>query len=183
MAAIDLRYARALSAVIHDQKLDAAATQAQLGDFADMLDASPDLHEVLGDPSMPEPQKLRLLDAISAKAQLSQPVRNFLALITHHGRLADLRDMIAGYATLVDEDTQIAEAEVTSAFALNDATRKLLEEQIGKLAGGQKVRATYSQDASLLGGAVVRLGSTVYDGSVRTQLQQLKQRLVSAAAV
>jgi F-type H+-transporting ATPase subunit delta len=183
MAAIDLRYARALAAVISDQKLDPGATQQQLNDFAGMLDASAELHEVLGDPSIPEPQKLRLLDAIAAKAKLSQPVRNFLAVITHHQRLHELRSMIAGYEALVDEESQVAEAEVVSAFALTDATRKLLEEQIAKLAGGQKVRATYSEDASLLGGAVVRLGSTVYDGSVRTQLQQLKQRLVSAAAV
>ena len=62
------------------------------------------------------------------------------------------------------------------------ANRKLLEEQVAKLAGGQQVRATYSEDATLLGGAVVKIGSTVYDGSVRAQLQQLKQRLIAAGA-
>jgi F-type H+-transporting ATPase subunit delta len=82
----------------------------------------------------------------------------------------------------VDAEAQVAEAEVVSARALDESSRRLLEEQIGKLAGGQKVRATYSEDASLLGGAVVRLGSTVYDGSVKTQLERLKQRLVAAAA-
>ena len=74
----------------------------------------------------------------------------------------------------------VTEAEIVTARPLDDANRKLLEQQVAKLAGGQQVRATYTQDASLLGGAVVKLGSTVYDGSVRAQLQQLKQRLVAA---
>jgi F-type H+-transporting ATPase subunit delta len=182
MAAIDLRYARALAAVISDQKLDAAAAQGNLNDFADTLDESVELREVLGDPSIPEAQKLRVLDGIAKKMNMSQPVRNFLAVITHHQRLEELRDIAAGYASLVDAEAQVAEAEVVSARALDESSRRLLEEQIGKLAGGQKVRATYSEDASLLGGAVVRLGSTVYDGSVKTQLERLKQRLVAAAA-
>ena len=73
----------------------------------------------------------------------------------------------------------MAEAEITSAHALNDADRAELEAQVAKLAGG-RVRATYREDATLLGGAVVRIGSTVYDGSIRAQLAQLKQRLVNA---
>ncbi|MES2393059.1 MAG: ATP synthase F1 subunit delta [Acidobacteriota bacterium] len=182
MAAIDLRYARALAAVINDQKLDAVAAQGNLNDFADTLEESFELREVLGDPSIPEAQKLKVLDGIAKKMHMSQPVRNFLAVITHHQRLEELRDIIAGYASLVDADTQVAEAEVVSARKLDAGIRALLEEQIGKLAGGQKVRATYSEDETLLGGAVVRLGSTVYDGSIKTQLERLKQRLVSAAA-
>jgi F-type H+-transporting ATPase subunit delta len=73
----------------------------------------------------------------------------------------------------------MAEAEITSAHPLNDQDRAELEAHVAKLAGG-RVRATYHQDATLLGGAVVRIGSTVYDGSIRAQLQQLKQRLVNA---
>ena len=107
MAAIDLRYARALAAVISDQKLDAVAAQGNLNDFADTLDDSAELREVLGDPSIPEAQKLKVLDGIAQRMHMSQPVRNFLAVITHHQRLEELRDIIAGYASLVDADTQV----------------------------------------------------------------------------
>jgi F-type H+-transporting ATPase subunit delta len=180
MAIVDLRYARALAEVITDQKMDLVAAQGQLNDFADMLDASVDLREVLQNPSIPEPQKLRLLDAIAEKASLSRPVRNFLALVVHHQRLHELRDMVASYAALADEETGVVEAEITTARPLDADGRRLLEQQVAKLAGDQRVQATYREDASLLGGAVVRLGSTVYDGSVRAQLQQLKRRMVAA---
>jgi F-type H+-transporting ATPase subunit delta len=80
---------------------------------------------------------------------------------------------------VADEQAGLAEAEITSAHALNDADKAELEAQVAKLTGG-RIRATYREDKSLLGGAVVRIGSTVYDGSIRAQLSQLKQRLVNA---
>jgi F-type H+-transporting ATPase subunit delta len=182
MAAVDLRYARALSAVVSEQNLSIGDTQQQLNDFADTLAASAELREVLQNPSIPEPQKLRLLDAIAAKAGMGTTVRNFLALVARHERLHQLEEMIADFATLSDETSHITEAAVISAHPLDAGSRSLLEQQIAKLSGGQQIRATYTEDASLLGGAVVRIGSTVYDGSVRAQLQQLKAKLVAAVA-
>jgi F-type H+-transporting ATPase subunit delta len=180
MAAIDLRYARALAAVVSDQKLNVVAIQGELNDFVETLDTSAELREVLQNPSIPEPQKLKILDAIAAKAGMSKTVRNFIAVIAHHERLHELREMVAAYASLADEDSGIAEAEIVSAHALDAENRTLLEGQIAKLTGLSKVNATYSEDASLLGGAVITVGSTVYDGSIRAQLQQLKARLVAA---
>lgn len=182
MAAIDLRYARALAAVISDQKLDVVATQGQLSDFVDTLEASAELREVLENPSIPEPQKLKVLDAIAAKSGMSKTVRNFIAVIAHHQRLHELRGMVAAYDTLADENASVAEAEIVSAHPLDDANRKLLEQKISTLTGQQHVHATYREDATLLGGAVVTVGSTVYDGSIRAQLQQLKARLIAAGA-
>ena len=102
MAAVDLRYARALAAVISDQKLDVVAAQGQLNDFVETLEASADLREVLQDPSIPEQQKLKVLDAIAAKSGMSKTVRNFIAVITHHQRLHELRSMVAAYDTIAD---------------------------------------------------------------------------------
>jgi F-type H+-transporting ATPase subunit delta len=182
MAAIDLRYARALAAVISDQKLDVGATQGQLNEFADTLEASAELREVLEDPSIPEAQKLGVLDGIAKKAGMSTAVRNFIAVIAHHERLHELRSMIDAYAVIADETSSVAEAEIVSAQPLDANNRKLLEEKIAALTGLQHVHATYSEDAALLGGAVVTVGSTVYDGSIRAQLQQLKARLIAAGA-
>jgi F-type H+-transporting ATPase subunit delta len=182
MAAIDLRYARALAAVISDQKLDVVATQGQLNDFADTLEASAELREVLENPSIPEAQKLKVLDAIAAKAGMTRTVRNFLAVITHHQRLHEMRAMVESFAKIVDEQGSVAEASVVSAFTLDAGSRKLLEDKIGTMTGLAKVHATYTEDAALLGGAVVTIGSTVYDGSIRGQLEQLKAKLVGAGA-
>jgi F-type H+-transporting ATPase subunit delta len=182
MAVVDLRYARALAAVVSDQKLDLIAAQGQLNDFANLLAESVELREVLQNPSIPEQQKLKVLDTIAPRLGLSRPIRNFIALVTHHERLHELRDMITAYANLADENSGIAEVEITTARPLNDANRRLLEQQVAKLAGEPKVQATYLEDPSLLGGAVVRLGSTVYDGSVRGQLEQMRQRLATASA-
>lgn len=182
MSAIDLRYARALAAVISDQKLNVVATQGELNDFVETLEASAELREVLADPSIPEAQKLGVLDAIAAKSGMSKTVRNFIAVIAHHQRLHEVRDMVAAYATLADETASVAEAKIVSAHPLDAGNRKLLEDKIARITGLQHVNATYSQDATLLGGAVVTIGSTVYDGSIRAQLHQLKARLVAAGA-
>lgn len=182
MAAVDLRYARALAAVISDQKLDMLAVQGQLNDFADTLETSAQLREILEDPSIPEAQKLKVMDAIAAKSGMSGAVRNFIAVVVHHQRLHELRGMIEAYATLAEENSSVAEAAIVSAQPLDENNRKLLEQKISTLTGAQHVRATYSQDETLLGGAVVTVGSTVYDGSIRAQLQQLKARLIAAEA-
>ncbi|HEY4357565.1 MAG TPA: ATP synthase F1 subunit delta [Acidobacteriaceae bacterium] len=182
MAAVDLRYARAFAAVVAEQRLNRDAVQGQLHDFAATLESSRELREVLENPSIAETQKLSVLDAIAAKLGMVGAVRNFIAVITQYGRLHELSEILAAYAAFADEELQIAEAEITTARPLDAQNRSLLERQVAQLAGGSQVRATYREDASLLGGAVVRIGSTVYDGSVRAQLQQLKQRLMAAHA-
>ena len=182
MAAVDLRYARALAEVVSAQKLNVNDVEFQLTTFAGLLNDNAELREVLGNPSIPEPQKLRVLDALAPRLGLSSPVRNFVAVVARHGRLHELNDMVSAFHAIGDSELHIAEAEVVSAHPLDEANRRLIEAQIAKLTGGQRVKATYTQDPSLLGGAVVKVGSTVYDGSVRAQLEQLKQRLVSAAA-
>jgi F-type H+-transporting ATPase subunit delta len=96
-----------------------------------------------------------------------------------HRRLATLDEILDEYHVIADERSGFTEAEITSARVLEGDDRTQIEEQVAKLVGG-RIRATYKEDPSLLGGAVVRVGSTVYDGSIRAQLQQLKQRLVSA---
>ena len=179
MSVIALRYAHAFAAVVASQKLDSAAAQQQLRDFSDTFQGSRELREVLMNPAIAGDQKLKVLDAIAGKIGMLPQVRNFVAVIMDHQRLAELNEILDEYHAVADEESGLAEAEITSAHVLQDGDRAELESQVAKLVGG-KVRATYRQDPSLLGGAVVRVGSTVYDGSLRAQLQQLKQRLVSA---
>jgi F-type H+-transporting ATPase subunit delta len=179
MSVLSLRYAHAFASVAASSHLDTTAAQQQLSDFSGTLAGSRQLHEVLTDPSITNEQKFKLLDAIAGRIGMFPQVRNFLAVIIDHQRLDDLNEILAEYHAVADEQSKLTEAEITSARPLNDQDRAELEAQVAKLAGG-RVRATYFQDASLLGGAVVRIGSTVYDGSIRAQLQQLKQKLVNA---
>jgi|SRR4051794_20402775 F-type H+-transporting ATPase subunit delta len=179
MSVVTLRYAHAFASVVASQQLDALAVEQQLRDFSETFKGSRELQEVLMNPAIPEEQKIKVLDAIAGKLGMMQSVRNFIAVIMNNQRLAELDEILAEYHSVADEQSGTAEAEIISAHALNDADRNELEAQVAKLAGG-RVRATYRQDPSLLGGAVVRIGSTVYDGSIRAQLQLLKQRLVSA---
>jgi F-type H+-transporting ATPase subunit delta len=179
MAVFAPRYATAFAQVVAAKNLDVAAAQQQLADFAATLHGSPDLHEVLLNPSIPEDQKLRLLDAIAGRIGMFREVRNFVAVIMDHHRLGSLDEIVAEYALVADEGSGIAEADITSAHPLNEEDRATLEAQVAKLAGG-RVRASYHEDSTLLGGAVVKIGSTVYDGSVKAQLQQLKERLITA---
>ncbi|MFC6644830.1 ATP synthase F1 subunit delta [Granulicella cerasi] len=176
-----LRYAHALSQVVAEQHLDSASVEQQLKDFNTMLGESSELREVLINPSIPEPQKLRFLDALSSRTGISTQVRNFIALIAKHERMHEFGDMVEAFHTLADQAAHVAEAQVISAHPLDEAARKLIEQKIADMTGDDRVKATYTQDPSLIGGAVVKVGSTVYDGSVRAQLEQMKQRLVNAA--
>ena len=172
------RYARAFAEVAESARLDANAAR-----FLDSREYRPlgsnELREILENPSIEMAAKLKVLDEIARRIAMFPQVRNFIAVILEHQRLTELDEILTEYKQLVDEHAGATEARITSARPLNQEDRAQLEAQIAKLAG-ERVHARYAQDAALLGGAVVEIGSTVYDGSVRGQLQQLKQRLVNA---
>jgi F-type H+-transporting ATPase subunit delta len=174
------RYARAFAEVAESAKLDASTALQQLSDFAQTLAGSSELREFLENPSIEMAKKLKVVDAIAARMKMSPQLRNFVAVILEHHRLGDVDAILEEYGELVDEHSGAVEARVISARPLDQEDRRLMEAQIAKLAAGANVRASYTEDASLLGGAVVEIGSTIYDGSLRTQLDRLKQRLVNA---
>jgi F-type H+-transporting ATPase subunit delta len=178
-ASLSLRYARAFADVAEAAGLDPLAAQQQLRDFAETVADSRDLREFLESPSIEMAKKLKLLDALAAKLGVYAQVRNFVAVIVEHGRVAELNDIRDEYGDLADAEAGAVEAKITTARPLNPEDRAQLEAQVTRMAGA-RVRPSYAEDASLLGGAVVEIGSTIYDGSVRAQLEQLKQRLINA---
>jgi F-type H+-transporting ATPase subunit delta len=173
------RYARAFAEVVESARLDASEVERQMRDFSETLAGSNELRGVMENPSIEMTSKLRVLDGLATRIVMFFQVRNFIAVIVEHHRLGEMEEILAGYRELIDEHAGATEARITSARPLNAEDRAQLEAQIAKLAGA-RVRARYAEDATLLGGAVVEIGSTVYDGSLRAQLQQLKQRLVNA---
>jgi F-type H+-transporting ATPase subunit delta len=178
MASVASTYARAFADVVLGAHLDADRSIAELRALASLLKGSVDLRRVWENPAVPGEQKRRLLDVIAQRDGVSIQVRNLVAVLIDHRRIHFLEPIIEQFGKELDARLGFAEAEITSARPLDDIEKREFEAQVGKLTG-KKVRAQYGQDASLLGGAVVRLGSTIYDGSVKGQLERIKEAISS----
>src|ERR1700677_383804 len=178
MASVASTYARALADVVMDKHLDADRSIAELRTIASLLAESADLRRVWENPAIPAAQKRAVLDVIAQRDEISKPVRNLVAVLIDHRRVHFLEPIIRQLEKELDARLGFAEAEITSARALADAQKREFEAQGGTMAG-KKARAHYEQDATLLGGAVLRIGSTIYDGSVKGQLERLKEAISS----
>lgn len=176
MAAVNNRYARAFAEVVLEQKLDTGKILAELGSLVELVNSSPQLRAVWENPAVPAEQKRNLLDAIVQRAGVSRQVRNFLAVLIDRGRIVALAQIARQFETELNERLGFVEAEIASARELGEQEKRALEAQIAQVTG-RRVRARYVRDAALLGGAVIQVGSTIYDGSVKGQLQRLKQQL------
>jgi F-type H+-transporting ATPase subunit delta len=179
MAAVVGAYARAFADVVMRRKLDPAGMLAELHTAEALLRESIPLRRVMENPSIPGDRKRAVLDAIAKRLGMTRQVRNFIAVVTDHRRLSLLAEIVQQLEQELNDRMGIADAEVVSARALSEAERKLLEGEIAKLTG-KHVRARYRQDASLLGGALVKVGSTIYDGSVSEQLERIREQLVES---
>jgi F-type H+-transporting ATPase subunit delta len=178
MSLFAARYARALGDAVGDSKLDPAGVDRQLDDFMFAWNESHDLRQVFENPVFPAAQKVALLDKLNEKIGLSPLVRNFIAVLIDHDRVAAVGEVIEEYRQEMDRRQGIFEVKIVSARQLGEDERRQLETHVGQVAGGQ-VKADYREDKSLLGGAIVTIGSTVYDGSVRGRLDRLKEQLVA----
>lgn len=178
MASVITTYARALADAVFAMRLDPAKTLREAQALAQLVAESKELREVWETPSIASEQKRAVLDAIVARENFSRTVRNFIAVLIDHRRISFLNEIVKQLELELDERLGFAEAQITSARELSDPERRVLETQVANLTG-KKVRARYFRDASLLGGAVVRVGSTIYDGSVSGQLERIREALSS----
>lgn len=179
MASYVSRYARAFTDVVLARQLDADKAIASLESMEQILTSSHELRTLLQNPSVPGDQKLRLLDALTKRIGALKEVRNFLAILVDHQRLSGFTEIVKEVKEQLNERLGIADAEVITARELGAEERRLLEAQIAKTTG-KTVRASYQQDPAVMGGAIVRVGSTIYDGSVRGQLQKLREQLAAS---
>jgi F-type H+-transporting ATPase subunit delta len=178
MASVTSTYARAFADVVFDQHLDPAKTLQEAHSLAQLAAGSLELREVWEAPSIPAEQKRALLDAIVGRAGFSRPVRNFVAVLMDHGRIKFLDPIVEEFSHELNRRMGFVEAQITSARELGESERSTLEAQVAKLTG-HKVRARYAQDGALLGGAIVKIGSTIYDGSVKGQLEKIREAISS----
>jgi F-type H+-transporting ATPase subunit delta len=181
MASVVGTYARAFADVVMSRKnaLDPARMLQELQALETLFEESDALRRVMENPSIPGEQKRAVLDALTGRLGSARQVRNFVAVLTDHRRLPLFGAILKRLELELDERQGFAEAQVRSARQLSDSERQTLEAEIAKMTG-KKVRARYEQDASLLGGAVVQVGSTIYDGSVKGQIEKIREQLVES---
>lgn len=179
MAAISSRYARAFADVVMERKLDAGRVRSELRSLTEVAVQNSELRRVWEAPALPAAQKRAVLDALAKRAGVSPMVRNFLAVLIDHERIPLLEQIVGQVETELDRRLNLAQAEVTSARELRAEEKQVLEAEVERLTG-KKVRARYHRDPSLLGGAVIKVGSTIYDGSVLGQLNKIREHLVES---
>jgi F-type H+-transporting ATPase subunit delta len=179
VASVTNTYARAFADAVFEMHLDPAKTLREAQAIAELVAGSKELREVWETPSITPEQKRAVLDAIVRREAISRAVRNFVAVLIDHRRTGFLSAIVKQFELELDRRLGFAEANITSARDLTDPERRALEAQVQQLTG-KKVRAHYSRDTSLLGGAVVRLGSTIYDGSVSGQLERIREQLAGS---
>lgn len=178
MASYVSRYAQAFADVTFESHLNAKDVQRQLADFGAAWHESRPMREFLLDPSFPVDQKVAFLDKLNAKLGMAQQTRNFIAVLIRNDRIGGFDEVADEFRREINRRMGIFEAKVISARRLDEQERRELEKQIAGLTGGQ-VEAQFEEDASLIGGAIVQVGSTVYDGSVRGRLERLREELVA----
>jgi F-type H+-transporting ATPase subunit delta len=177
-SAVAARYANALADVVtaRGAAIRPQDALAELRVFEGVLHSSAELHNALVTPAVAASRKRAVVGRIADILKLSRITRNFLFVLIDRRRIAALADVIQSFDTVLDERMGYARADVAAAREIGEQQRAELTAGLERLSG-KRVRARFHVDPALIGGVVARIGSTVYDGSVRGQLQSLQRRL------
>jgi F-type H+-transporting ATPase subunit delta len=169
------RYASALADVIIKGG-EEVAVRGELHEWERMISANAALLEAFSNPTVAYEQKQSVLEELITRTKIRPTTANFLRVLLKNQRLAELPQMNAKLDEILDERTGIISAEVISARPVPDTTKTSLGQKLTQLTG-KKARLSFNTDESLLGGIVTRIGSTIYDGSIRSQLDRLRDEL------
>jgi F-type H+-transporting ATPase subunit delta len=172
------RYAKALFDVALKES-DPAQAERDLAAFADLMSSNPDLQGVLTNPGVPLAGKRAVTETLTKRLNVIPPVGKLLALLAERDRLALVPDLLAVYRERLMEYQQIVRAEITTASPLSPDRAKEIEQRLAQ-ATGCRVDVTTSVNPAIIGGIVARIGGTVYDGSVATQLSKIRESLRQA---
>lgn len=180
--AVASRYANALADVVLATKgaLQPESVLQNLRDLEQIVVDSSDFRSVLASPAIPASGKQAVMAKICDKLGVHHLVRNFVFLVVRNRRGHLFPQLRQAFERVIDQRMGVVQADVQSAAELNAASQAGLEAQLGRVTG-RRVRLRYSTDPNLLGGAIARIGSTVYDGSVRGQLESLRRKLTAGA--
>lgn len=177
MRSASLQYANALADIALEQGA-AGPVLKQLSEFGAAFAASAELRIFLTAPGLSREAKHGVIEKLAARMGASKIIRNFLFVMVDNQRAALLPDILAAFQEVIRRRQGVAEAEVSSAVNLSDAQKAQLLQTLERLTG-KKIQAQYALEPELLGGAVVRIGDTIYDGSLRSRLNEMRARLTA----
>lgn len=177
-SAVATRYANALADVVTApaSSLQPQGAAGEMRSFASVLASSVELQNALTTPAVPVARKRAVVQRIAAELKLSRIATNFLMVLIDHRRISLYPAIVDAFEVVLDERLGFARAEVSSATELTEPQRTALNGELERLTG-KRIRARFAVDSSLIGGVVARIGSTVYDGSVRAQLHDIERSL------
>lgn len=174
--AVARRYASALADVVIKTG-ETETIRAELKAWEQMIAGSTELENVFANPSIAAAKKETILDGLINKANSSRTTSNFLRVLLRNGRLMDLTMVNERFEAVLEERGGVVSGQVISAHELDEQARRELMSNLENLTG-KTVNLSFEIDKDLIGGVVTRVGSTVYDSSVRTQLRNLRQQLI-----
>ena len=171
------RYASALADVV-TKTGETETVKAELKSWEELINSSTELNEAFSNPSIAQASKEGVLESLLQRTNPTRTTANFLRVLLRNSRLTELDHINERFDAVLQERSGIVSVEVASARELNEAQRAELKASVERLTGRQ-VKMNFNIDPELIGGVVTRIGSTVYDGSVRTQLENLREELVN----
>ncbi|HET9568019.1 MAG TPA: ATP synthase F1 subunit delta [Vicinamibacterales bacterium] len=175
MRASAARYARALLDITITES-DPVAAERDLTAFVDLVQSHPDLQRALANPVVSATSKRAVVQQLLERSQPTAPVGKLLLLLASRGRIELVPDLLDVYRERLMEHRQVIQAEVTTAAPLAPERVSELQQRLTKITG-RAVIMTTKVDQAIIGGIVTRIGGTVYDGSVATQLAKVRDRL------
>ena len=170
------RYATALADVV-TARGEAQEVPKELRDWEAMMQSNSQLLEVFRNPTIPYEQKRKVLNTLIDRTSVRPTTANFLQLLLQNHRLPDLDEVNKRFAKVLDERSGVVSAEVTTARSVPESSQEALRSKLTAMTG-KRVRLTFTTNEELIGGIMTRIGSTIYDGTVRNQLQRVRERLV-----
>ena len=174
--AVARRYAVALADVVLSRG-ETQEVREELAGWDELLRSNAQLLEVFRHPAIPYERKRGVLEELIGRTRPRPTTANFLKVLLQNHRLAELSEVATQFAQELDRRSNVVTAQVTTARPLSPDAQEALRTRLAQLTGST-VRLQFEVDEELIGGVVTRIGSTLYDGSVRGQLQQIKQRMV-----
>ena len=170
------RYAAALADVVKDSS-ETETIKSELKSWEDLINSNTDLQTAFSNPAISQADKEKVLNSLIEKTNPTKTTANFLRVLIRNGRLTEIGEINAKFASVLEERSGIVSANITSARELSEAQKAEMRASLERLTS-KRINLEFKTDESLIGGIVTRLGSTVYDGSVKTQLQELKQQMI-----
>jgi F-type H+-transporting ATPase subunit delta len=170
------RYANALADVV-TKTGETDSVRNELKTWETMISANADLQTAFGNPAISQFNKEKVLENLIEKTKPTKTTANFLRILLRNNRLTEIGEINEKFSSVLEERSGAVSAQITSARSLSEAEKAEMQMNLSKLTG-KTVSLNFETDETLIGGVITRIGSTVYDGSVKTQLAELKHQMI-----